>query len=54
MNDLDQVKLLKKLRLKKKFKFFIYMHGENCHFMDNKTFDQVEVSKLIIGEKYKF
>ena len=32
---------------------FLYNAGENCHFMDNKTFDQVEVSKLIIGEKYK-
>ena len=32
---------------------FLYNAGESCHFMDNKTFDQVEVSKLIIGEKYK-
>ena len=32
---------------------FLYMDGDNCHFIDNKTFDQVEVSKLIIGEKYK-
>ena len=31
----------------------MYNAGESCHFMDNKTFDQVEVSKLIIGEKYK-
>ena len=26
---------------------------ENCHFMDNKTFEQVEISKSITGEKYK-
>ncbi len=36
----------------KKFNF-LYIDGENCHFMDNKTFDQVELSKSIVGEKYK-
>ena len=36
----------------KKFNF-LYIDGENCHFMDNKTFEQIEISKSITGEKYK-
>ena len=32
---------------------FLYVDGDKCHFMDNKTFEQVEISKNIIGEKYK-
>ena len=36
----------------KKFNF-LYIDGDNCHFMDNKTFDQVEIPKLTIGEQYK-
>ena len=36
----------------KKFNF-LYIDGENCYFMDNTTFEQVEISKSIAGEKYK-
>ncbi len=36
----------------KKFNF-LYLDGKNCHFMDNKTFEQLEIPKSIIGEKYK-
>ena len=36
----------------KKFNF-LYIDGENCHFMDNATFEQVEITKSIIGEQYK-
>ena len=36
----------------KKFNF-LYIDGENCHFMDNKTFEQVEIPKSIAEEKYK-
>ena len=36
----------------KKFNF-LYIDGENCHFMDNQTFEQVEIAKSITGEKYK-
>ncbi len=36
----------------KKFNF-LYIDGENCHFMDNKNFEQVEISKSITGERYK-
>ena len=38
--------------MKRKFNF-LYIDGENCHFMDNETFEQVEITKLITGEKYK-
>ena len=30
---------------------FLYTDGENCHFMDSQSFEQVEISKSIIGEK---
>ena len=36
----------------KKFNF-LYIDGENCHFMDNKSFEQVEIPKSLTGEKYK-
>ena len=36
----------------KKFNF-LYLDGESCHFMDNKNFEQVEISKSVIGAKYK-
>ena len=36
----------------KKFNF-LYIDGENCHFMDNKTFEQVEIPKSVAGEQYK-
>ncbi len=36
----------------KKFNF-LYIDGDNCYFMDNKTFEQVEILKTIVGEKYK-
>ena len=36
----------------KKFNF-LYIDGDNCHFMDNQTFEQIEISKTIAGEKYK-
>ena len=46
MRDLDQV------RLQKKFNF-LYIDGESCHFMDNTSFEQVEIPKSITGEQYK-
>ena len=36
----------------KKFNF-LYLDGDSCHFMDNETFEQVEISKSIVGEQYK-
>jgi len=36
----------------KKFNF-LYIDGESCHFMNNETFEQVEIPKKITEEKYK-
>ena len=36
----------------KKFNF-LYIDRDNCHFMDNTTFEQVEISKKITGEQHK-
>ena len=36
----------------KKFNF-LYIDGGNCHFMDNSTFEQVEIPKSVTGEQYK-
>ena len=36
----------------KKFNF-LYIDGDNCHFMDNKNFEQISIMKSIIGEKNK-
>ena len=32
---------------------FLYIDGDSCHFMDNKTYEQIEISKSITGEKHK-
>ena len=44
---------VEKAELNEKKLNFLYIDGENCHFMNNKNFEQVEISKKIIGEKYK-
>ena len=36
----------------KKFNF-LYSDEENCHFMDNKTFEQISIPKTLTDEKYK-
>ncbi len=36
----------------KKFNF-LYLDGEKCHFMENETFEQVEIPKSTAGEQYK-
>tara|TARA_B100001996_G_scaffold366747_1_gene337750 strand:+ start:441 stop:1004 length:564 start_codon:yes stop_codon:yes gene_type:complete len=36
----------------KKFNF-LYLDENNCHFMDNKTFEQISLQKSLVGEKYK-
>ena len=36
----------------KKFNF-LYLDEENCHFMDNTTFEQVEIPKSITGDLHK-
>ena len=36
----------------KKFNF-LYTDGENCYFMDNTNFEQVEIPKSVTGEQHK-
>ena len=36
----------------KKFNF-LYLDGENCHFMDNVSFEQVSIPKSLTEDKYK-
>jgi|TARA_B110000211_G_scaffold9812_1_gene10369 elongation factor P len=36
----------------KKFNF-LYSDDENCHFMDNKTFEQISILKSLTEEKHK-
>ena len=36
----------------KKFNF-LYLDEKNCHFMDNKNFEQISIPKSLTGEKYK-
>ncbi len=36
----------------KKFNF-LYLDEDNCHFMDNKTFEQISIPKSMTDEKYK-
>ena len=40
------------IRDRRKFNF-LYVDGDNCYFMDNNSFEQVEISKSITGEQYK-
>ena len=44
---------IEKAELNEKKFNFLYIDGDSCHFMDNKTFEQVEISKSITGEKHK-
>ena len=32
---------------------FLYLDEENCHFMENKTFEQISIPKSLTEEKYK-
>ena len=32
---------------------FLYSDDENCHFMDNKTFEQMSIPKSLTDEKFK-
>ena len=44
---------IEKAELNEKKFNFLYIDGDNCHFMDTKTFEQVEISKSITGELHK-
>ena len=44
---------VEKAELEEKKFNFLYSDEENCHFMDNKTFEQILIVKSLVGEKYK-
>jgi len=44
---------IEKAELEEKKFNFLYLDDENCHFMDNKTFEQISISKSLTDEKYK-
>ena len=44
---------VQKAELEEKKFNFLYLDDENCHFMDNKNFEQISISKSLIAEKYK-
>ena len=44
---------VEKAELEEKKFNFLYLDEENCHFMDNKTFEQISISKDLTDEKYK-
>ena len=43
---------VEKAEVDEKFNF-LYLDGDSCNFMDNNTFEQVEISKSIVGEQHK-
>tara|TARA_A100001011_G_scaffold259284_1_gene267606 strand:+ start:449 stop:1012 length:564 start_codon:yes stop_codon:yes gene_type:complete len=44
---------VEKVELEEKNYNFLYHDDENCHFMDNKTFEQISFPKSLTEEKYK-
>ena len=44
---------VEKAELEEKKFNFLYLDEENCHFMDNKTFEQISIPKDLTDEKYK-
>ena len=44
---------VEKAELEEKKFNFLYLDEENCHFMDNKTFEQISIPKSLTEEKYK-
>jgi elongation factor P len=44
---------IEKAELEEKKFNFLYFDEKNCHFMDNKTFEQILIPKSLTGEKFK-
>ena len=44
---------IEKAELEEKKFNFLYLDDDNCHFMDNKTFEQISIPKSLTGEKFK-
>ena len=46
-------KTIEKAELEEKKFNFLYLDDDNCHFMDNKTFEQISIPKSLTDEKFK-
>tara|TARA_B100000795_G_scaffold156440_1_gene117395 strand:- start:1015 stop:1578 length:564 start_codon:yes stop_codon:yes gene_type:complete len=44
---------IEKAELEEKKFNFLYLDEDNCHFMDNRTFEQILIPKSLTEEKYK-
>jgi elongation factor P len=44
---------IEKAELEEKKFNFLYLDDDNCHFMDNKTFEQISIPKTLTDEKFK-
>ena len=44
---------IEKAELEEKKFNFLYLDDYNCHFMDNKTFEQISIPKSLTDEKFK-
>jgi elongation factor P len=44
---------IEKAELEEKKFNFLYLDDDSCHFMDNKTFEQISVPKSLTDEKFK-
>ena len=44
---------VEKAELEEKKFNFLYLDDENCHFMDNVSFEQISIPKKLTEEKYK-
>ena len=53
MKDLDLVKLLRKASLEEINYNFLYENDNNYFFMEPKSFEQIEISKNLVGDKGK-
>jgi elongation factor P len=45
--------IIEKAELEEKKFNFLYLDDDNCHFMDNKTFEQISIPKSLTDEKFK-
>ena len=44
---------IEKAELEEKKFNFLYLDDDSCHFMDNKTFEQISIPKSLSDEKFK-
>jgi len=44
---------IEKAELEEKKFNFLYLDDDNCHFMDNETFEQISIPKILTDEKFK-